>query len=62
MLAYIDRDPTGDMTIVDAQTNRTICYMPQTCRAAGVTAKFRRQVERDAEAIVAALNGDRSND
>lgn len=62
MLAYIERDWTGDMTIVDARTNRTICYMAQTCRAAEVTAKFRRQVERDAEVIVAALNGDRPRD
>lgn len=56
MLPYIDTDPTGDMTIRDARTCKTICYMPQTCKASGATAKFAREVEKNAEAIVNALS------
>ena len=56
MTPYIDRDPSGDMAIRDADTNRVICYMPQTCRAAGVKASERKRIEADAEAIVAALS------
>ena len=56
MLVYIDRDPTGDISIRDATTHKTICYMPQTCKASGATAKFAREVEKNAETIVKALN------
>ena len=55
MTPYIERDPSGDMTVRDAETNRVICYMPPTCRAAGVKAAERKRIEADAEAIVAAL-------
>ncbi len=55
MTPYVDRDPTGDLTIVDADTNKTICYMPSCGPASGLRASERRKIEQMAERIVRGM-------
>lgn len=56
MTPYIERDPQGDMTIRDADTNKAICYMPSTCVAAGISRRDREEVEAFAALILAAVS------
>lgn len=56
MTPYVDRDPSGDLTIRDADTNKAICYMPSCGAASGLKAAERKRIERMAERIVEALS------
>lgn len=55
MTPYIERDATGDLTIVDAETGKAICYMPSCGPASGLKAADRKRIESTAERIVEAL-------
>ena len=53
-LWYIERDPTGDISIHSVYGSKSICWMPQTCPASGPAAKQKREVESNAHLIAAA--------